>query len=131
VYRSHISRALDGGLHSNKYNGVALIHQDPTYKRIIFVDVPGMVINHEMYIEETNHNKNLYKGVITTKKQDIALKASNKSNKKQSVIESSSEEEEDEEKEYDEDEMTLFIKKFNKFISKRRPFKGDRKEKTR
>jgi hypothetical protein len=27
--------------------------------------------------------------------------------------------------------MTLFIKKFNKFISKRRPFKGDRKEKPR
>jgi hypothetical protein len=45
------------------------------------------------------------------------------------VIESSSEEEEedDEEKEYDEDEMTLFMKRF---ISKRRPFKGDRKEKT-
>jgi hypothetical protein len=40
------------------------------------------------------------------------------------VIESSSEEEEeDEEKKYDEDEMTLFIKKFNKFISKRRTFK--------
>jgi hypothetical protein len=27
--------------------------------------------------------------------------------------------------------MTLFIKKFNKFISKRRPYKGDRKEKLR
>jgi hypothetical protein len=48
------------------------------------------------------------------------------------VIESSSEEEEDdEEKEDDEYEMALFIKKFNKFISKRRPFKRDRKEKTR
>jgi hypothetical protein len=48
------------------------------------------------------------------------------------MIESSSEEEEeDEEKEYDEDEMTIFIKKFNKYISKRRSFKGDRKEKTR
>jgi hypothetical protein len=46
------------------------------------------------------------------------------------MIESPSEEEE-EEKEYDEEEMTLFIKKFNKFISKRRPFKGDRKEKPR
>jgi hypothetical protein len=48
------------------------------------------------------------------------------------VIESSSEEEEkeDEEKEYDEDEMPLFIKKFNKYISKRRAFKED-KEKTR
>jgi hypothetical protein len=49
------------------------------------------------------------------------------------VIGSSSGEEEkdDEEKEYDEDEMALFIKKFNKYISKRRSFKGDRKEKTR
>jgi hypothetical protein len=50
------------------------------------------------------------------------------------VIESSSEEEEDdddEEKEYDQDEMALFSKKFNKYISKRKPFKGDRKEKTR
>jgi hypothetical protein len=95
-------------------------------------DVLGRIINHEMYIEEANHIKNLYKGVTTTKKQDIALKASNKSKKKQMVIEISSEEEEeeDEEKEYHEDEMTLFIKKFNKFISKRRPFKGDRKEKT-
>jgi hypothetical protein len=27
--------------------------------------------------------------------------------------------------------MTLFIKKLNKFISKRRPFKGGRKEKAR
>jgi hypothetical protein len=38
------------------------------------------------------------------------------------VIESPSEEEEeeDEEKEYHEDEMALFIKKFNKYISKRR-----------
>jgi hypothetical protein len=50
------------------------------------------------------------------------------------VIESSSKEEEeddDEVKEYDGDEMTLFIKKFNKYISKRRPFKEDRKEKIR
>jgi hypothetical protein len=39
------------------------------------------------------------------------------------------EDDEDEEKEYDEEEMALFIKKFNKYISKRRPFKGD-KEKT-
>jgi hypothetical protein len=30
------------------------------------------------------------------------------------------EEEEDSEREYDEDEMALFIKKFNKFIKKRR-----------
>jgi hypothetical protein len=78
------------------YNVVALIRQDPTYKRMTSDDV---VINHEMYIEEANHIKNLYKGVTTTKKQDIALKASNKSKKKQIVIESSSEEEEDEDEE--------------------------------
>jgi hypothetical protein len=45
------------------------------------------------------------------------------------LIENPSEEEEDSEREYDEDEMTLFIKKFNKFINKRRPYKGERKEK--
>jgi hypothetical protein len=38
------------------------------------------------------------------------------------------EDEEDSEREYDEDEMDLFIKKFNKFIKKRRPYKGERKE---
>jgi hypothetical protein len=53
------------------------------------------------------------------------------------LIESSSEEEEEEEEEekneieYDEDEVTLFIKKFNKLIRKRRPYKGERKEKPR
>jgi hypothetical protein len=39
------------------------------------------------------------------------------------------EEEEDEDgKEYDEDKVTLFIKKF---IKKRKPYKGDRREKSR
>jgi hypothetical protein len=102
------------------YNVVALIYQDPAYKRMTSNDVLGRIIDHEMHIEEANHIKNLYKGVSTSKKQDIALKASNKSKKKKIMIESPSEEEED-----DEEEMTLFIKKFNKFISKRRPFKGD------
>jgi hypothetical protein len=41
------------------------------------------------------------------------------------------EEEEDNEREYDEDEVTLFIKKFNKFIKKRIPYKGERKKKSR
>jgi hypothetical protein len=41
------------------------------------------------------------------------------------------EEEENNEKEYDEDEVALFIKKFNKFIKKRRPYKGERKENQR
>jgi hypothetical protein len=41
------------------------------------------------------------------------------------------EEEKDNEREYDEDEMALFIKKFNRFIKRRMPYKGERKEKTR
>jgi hypothetical protein len=55
------------------------------------------------------------------------------------LIESPSEEEEEEEeeeeknnkREYDEDKVTLFIKKFNKFIKKRRLYKRERKEKPR
>jgi hypothetical protein len=59
----------------------------------------------------------------------------NKSKKKKGLIETPSEEEEEEEeeedneREYDEDEVALFIKKFNKFIKRRRPCKGERKEK--
>jgi hypothetical protein len=49
-----------------------------------------------MNIQEANNIKNLYKGVSTSKKQDIALKA-NKSKKKKALIESPSEEEEEEE----------------------------------
>jgi uncharacterized FlaG/YvyC family protein len=47
------------------------------------------------------------------------------------LIESPSEEEEEkeeDEREYDEDEVALFIKRFNKFIKKRRPYKGDKKK---
>jgi hypothetical protein len=115
------------------YNVVALICQDPSYKRMTSDDVLGRIINHEMHLEEANHIKNLYKGVSISKKQDIALKTSNKSKKKKIMIERPSEEEEEheDEKEYDEEEMALFIKKFNKFISKRRPFRGDKKEKPR
>jgi hypothetical protein len=87
------------------YIVVALIHQDPAYKRMTSDDVLGRIISLEIYIEEVNHIKNLYKGVSTSKKQDIALKASNKSKKKKKiVIESPSEEEEEDdsdEKEYD------------------------------
>jgi hypothetical protein len=93
-------------------------------------------MNHGMNIQEANNIKNLYKGISASKKQDIALKATNKSKKKKTIIESPSEEEEEEEededeKEYNEDEMALFIKKFDKFIKKRRPYMGDRREKSR
>jgi hypothetical protein len=77
------------------YNVVALICQDPAYKRISFDDVLGRIMNHEMYIEEANHIKNLSKGITTTRKQEIAFKANKKSKNKQVVVESSSEEEEE------------------------------------
>jgi hypothetical protein len=120
------------------YNIVALIHQDPTYNKMISDDVLGWIMNHEMNNQEANNIKNPYMGLSTSKKQYIALKA-NKSKKKKVLIESPSEEggeeeeeeEEDNEREYDEDEVTLFIKKFNKFIKKRIPYKGERKEKPR
>jgi hypothetical protein len=50
------------------YNVVALICQDPTYKKMTSDDMLGRIINHEMYIEEANHIKNLYKGVSTSMK---------------------------------------------------------------
>jgi hypothetical protein len=120
------------------YNVVALIHQDPAYRKMTSDDVLGRIMNHVMNIQEANNIKNLYKGVSTSKKHDIALKA-NKSKKKKVLIESPSEEEEEEheeeeednEREYDENKVALFIKKFNKLIKKIRPYKEERKEKPR
>jgi hypothetical protein len=90
---------------------------------------------NKLLLEGAKYAKNLSKGIVSTKKDNITLKASKKSKKKPVLVESSSEVEQDEddedEKEYDEEEMALFIKKFNKYISKRRSFKGDKKEKTR
>jgi hypothetical protein len=76
-------------------NVVALIHQDPAYKKMTFDDVLGRIMNYEMNIEEANNIKNLYKGVSTSKNQDIALKTTNKSKKKKVIIENPSEEEEE------------------------------------
>jgi hypothetical protein len=45
-----------------------LIHQDPAYKRRSSDDVLGRIMNHEMYIKETNHIKNLSKGITTIRK---------------------------------------------------------------
>jgi hypothetical protein len=77
------------------YNVVALIHQDPTYKKMASNDVLGRIMNHEMNIQEANNIKSLYKGVSTSKKQGTALKAK-KSKEKKVLIESPSEEEEEE-----------------------------------
>jgi hypothetical protein len=115
------------------YNVVALIHQDPAYKRMSSDDVLGRIMNHEMYIEEANHVKNLSKGITTIRKQEIGFKA-NKSKNKQVIVESSSEEEgEDEEEdssECDAEDMALFMKKFKKYIKKKKFSKGDKKFKS-
>jgi hypothetical protein len=115
---------------------VSIIRRDPNLKWMTPEDVLARIINYELLLEEVKYVKNLSKGIVSTKKDIIALKASKKSKEKQIVVESSSEEEqedddEDEENEYDEEELSLFIKKFNKYMSKRRPFKGDKKERTR
>jgi hypothetical protein len=53
---------------SMNYNVVALIHQDPTYKKMTSDDVLGRIMNYEMNIQEANNIKNLYKGISTSKK---------------------------------------------------------------
>jgi hypothetical protein len=53
---------------SMKYDVVALIHQDLAYKKMLFDDVLGRIIDHEMNIQEANNIKNLYKGVSTSTK---------------------------------------------------------------
>jgi hypothetical protein len=75
------------------YNVVALIRQEPAYKRMLSDNMLGRTMNHEMYIEEVNHIKNLSKGITTIRKQEIAFKTNKKSKNKQEVVESSNEEE--------------------------------------
>jgi hypothetical protein len=85
------------------YNVVALIRQDPAYKKMSSDDVLGRIMNHEMNSQEANNIKNLYKGVSTSKKKDIALKE-NKSKKKNVLIETLGEEEEEEEEDEEEED---------------------------
>jgi hypothetical protein len=115
---------------------ISLIQQDQTFKRMTPDDVLDKIINHEMLVEEANHVKNLSKKIISSRKQDIAFKASKKSKSKKVVEESSSEKEEDgdsddESIEYDPDKMALFIRRFSKMMSKQKFFKGDKKDKFR
>jgi hypothetical protein len=99
-------------------------------------DVLGKITNYEMLVEEATHVKNLPKGITSSRKQDIAFKASKKSKSKKVVEESSSEEDEDdnsddENNEYDTDEMALFIRRLSKMMSKQKLFKRDKKNKFR
>jgi hypothetical protein len=105
---------------------VSIIRGDPNCRRMTLNDVLARIINHELLFEEEKYVKNLSNGIVLTKKDNIALKASKKSKKKQVMVESSSEEVQEHD-DVDEEEMTLFIKKFNKYMSKRKNFKGDKK----
>jgi hypothetical protein len=79
ILTEHLMRAYT----PMNYNVVALIHQDPIYKKMTSDNVLGRIMNHEMHIEEASHIKNLGKGATTTKKQEIAFKASKKSKNNQ------------------------------------------------
>jgi hypothetical protein len=47
---------------------ISFIQQDSTFKKITLDDVLGKIINHEMFVEETQHVKNLSKGTISLNK---------------------------------------------------------------
>jgi hypothetical protein len=55
-----------------------------------------------LLLEDAKYVKNLSKGIVSTKKNVVALKASKKSKKKQIQVESSSKEEQDEDEEDEE-----------------------------
>jgi hypothetical protein len=116
------------------YNVVVLICQDPACKRMSSDDVLGRIMNHEMYIEEVNHVKDLSKGITTTRKQDIAFKANKKSKNNQVVVESSNkeegEQEEEDSSECDAEDLSLFMKKVKKYIKNKKFSKGDKKFKS-
>jgi hypothetical protein len=112
---------------------ISLIQQDPTFKKMTPDDEIGKIINHEMLVEETQHVKNLSKGIISSKKQGIAFKATKKSKSKKILEESPSEEEDDDKNDestkYNPEEMALFIRRFSKLMSKQKFFKGNKKDK--
>jgi hypothetical protein len=70
---------------------VSIIRSDPKLKRMKPEDILVRIINHELLLEEARYVKNLSKGIVSTKKGVVALKASKKSKKKQIQVESSRE----------------------------------------
>jgi hypothetical protein len=88
-------------------------------------------------LKKLNMSRTYPKGVIFSRKQDIAFKASKKSKRNKVVKESSSEEEDDDDDSnnestgYDPEEMTLFRRRLSKMMGKQKFFKGDKKDKFR
>jgi hypothetical protein len=111
---------------------VSLIRVEPNLKNMSPDEVVSRIINHEMLLEEAKYVRDLSNGLVSDKKDNIIFKASKKIKKKQVVVESSSSSEEDKDSDDDDDEgVTLFIKKYNKSIAKRRANKGYKGEKPR
>jgi hypothetical protein len=116
---------------------VSLIRVEPNLKNMSSDEVVSRIINHEMLLEEAKYVRDLSKGLVSDKKDNFTFKASKKIKKKPVVIESSRSSEEDEDSDDndddddDDDGMALFIKKYNKFIAKRRANKGYKGEKPR
>jgi hypothetical protein len=57
---------------------VSIIRSDPKLKRMTPNDILARIINHELLLEEARYVKNLSKGVVSTKKDGVALKVSKK-----------------------------------------------------
>jgi hypothetical protein len=110
---------------------ISLIRAKPNLKNMSPDEVVSRIINHEMILKEANYVRDLSKGLVSDKKDNITFKASKKIKKKQVVVESSSSSEEDEYSDDDDEGMALFIKKYNKFIAKRRANRSYKGEKLR
>jgi hypothetical protein len=72
---------------------VSIIRSDPNHTKMKSEDILGRIINHKLLLEEARYVKNLSKGIVSTKKDVVALKASKKSKNKPIKVENSSEEE--------------------------------------
>jgi hypothetical protein len=57
---------------------VSIIRSDPKLKRMTPNDILARIINHELLLEEARYVKNLSKGIVSTKKDGVALKVSKK-----------------------------------------------------
>jgi hypothetical protein len=62
---------------------VSIIRNDPNHTKMKLYDIVARIINHELLLEEARYVKNLSKGIVSIKKDVVALKASMKSKKKQ------------------------------------------------
>jgi hypothetical protein len=103
-----VDQQVDGAkiaksLHDKRYNSSVNNKRGAKLKRMTPDDVFARIINHELLHEEVKYVKNLSKGIVSTKKDDIALKASKKT-KKEVLVESSSEVEQDEDDEEEDEE---------------------------